>query len=69
MISLKPTFKRPFSDKRVLYFTEYDKSHKSLCIYCQEQATTREHVPSKVFLDEPYSDQLQVVPACSRCNN
>jgi len=69
MIAIKPVFRRPFSDDRVLFFTEKRKDKESLCIYCQEPANTREHVPSKIFLDEPYPDYLSVVPACMNCNN
>lgn len=29
---------------------------------------TRDHVPSRVLLDEPYPDNLPVVPACESCN-
>ena len=29
---------------------------------------TRDHVPSKVLLDEPYPANLPVVPACRACN-
>jgi hypothetical protein len=39
------------------------------CIYCGAQDATREHVPSRVFLDKPYPENLQVVEACRRCNN
>ncbi|MEB8013724.1 hypothetical protein [Citrobacter braakii] len=39
------------------------------CIYCGGFADTREHVPSKVFLDIPYPENLPVVDACLACNN
>lgn len=42
---------------------------KDLCVYCGDPADTRDHVPSKCFLDEPYPDNLSVVPCCSKCNN
>ncbi|WP_321389255.1 hypothetical protein [Emcibacter sp.] len=38
------------------------------CIYCGGAATTREHVPSRVFLDRPYPNNLPVVGACKSCN-
>ena len=38
------------------------------CIYCGSNADTRDHLPSKVLLDEPYPPQLCVVRACGRCN-
>lgn len=39
------------------------------CIYCGGTADTRDHVPSRVFLDAPYPDNLPIVPACLACNN
>lgn len=38
------------------------------CIYCLKDADSREHVPSKVFLDKPFPENLPIVPACSKCN-
>jgi len=32
-------------------------------------AETREHVPSKVFLQTPYPNDLPTVPSCEECNN
>ena len=39
------------------------------CIYCGSSEGTREHVPSKVFLDAPYPENLSVIGACYPCNN
>jgi hypothetical protein len=39
------------------------------CIYCGGPEATREHTPSKVFLDSPYPENLPVVAACRPCNN
>ncbi|EMV7407517.1 hypothetical protein AADQ46_001001 [Enterobacter soli] len=39
------------------------------CIYCGGPANTREHVPSKIFLDKPYPENLPIVEACLKCNN
>lgn len=39
------------------------------CIYCGGQEETREHVPSRVFLDAPLPKNLPVVGACRKCNN
>jgi hypothetical protein len=40
------------------------------CIYCDSGlAETRDHVPSRVFLERPYPENLPVVAACFRCNN
>lgn len=39
------------------------------CIYCGGPEETREHVPSRVFLDAPLPENLPVVWACRSCNN
>jgi len=38
------------------------------CIHCGGDTRTRDHVPSKVLLDEPYPENLPVVPSCKSCN-
>lgn len=38
------------------------------CVYCGGPPETRDHVPSKVLLDEPYPDNLPVVKCCEACN-
>lgn len=38
------------------------------CIYCGAPAETREHVPSKTFLDAPLPENLPIVEACLACN-
>lgn len=52
-------------------YREYfdDRLRQSGCVYCGGYADTREHVPSKVFLEEPYPENLPVVGACKSCNN
>ena len=48
---------------------EYGEGHpERLCCYCGDWADTVDHVPSKVFLDKPYSENLPVVPCCKKCN-
>lgn len=47
-----------YGDERILAF----------CAFCGGETGTRDHCPSRVFLDEPYPDNLPVVPACSSCN-
>jgi hypothetical protein len=39
------------------------------CVYCGGAPNTRDHVPSKVLLDDPLPDNLPVVHACNKCNN
>ena len=38
------------------------------CAFCGGSTGTRDHCPSRVFLDEPYPNNLPVVNACSECN-
>jgi hypothetical protein len=47
-----------FSDSRLL----------TACVYCGGPPETRDHVPSKVLLDDPLPENLPVVDACSQCN-
>jgi hypothetical protein len=52
-------------DPRQLFL---DERHKGRCVYCGAEPDTRDHVPSRVLLDEPLPSELPVVPACSTCN-
>ena len=61
--------KRPVGSDGLGYYTSWDKSKENGCIYCGKPATTREHVPSKAFLVEPYPVNLATIPACFECNN
>ena len=38
------------------------------CIYCPGYADTRDHVPSKCLLEQPYPENLPVVGCCDSCN-
>lgn len=38
------------------------------CVYCSGKAETRDHVPPKALLVEPWPTNLRTVPACSPCN-
>jgi hypothetical protein len=46
-----------------------DGRQTSFCAYCGGNTKTRDHVPSKVFLDKKYPTNLPVVPACKPCNH
>lgn len=48
-----------FGDQRTLAF----------CAFCGGKTGTRDHCPSRVFLDQPFPKNLPVVPACVECNN
>lgn len=39
------------------------------CLYCDGAPDTREHVPSRIFLDTPFPPELPIVGACNECNN
>lgn len=46
-----------------------DVRQPDICVYCGGTPETRDHVPSKVLLDEPFPDDLPAVPACRACNH
>ena len=46
-----------------------DQRNKGFCVHCGGIDETCDHVPSKVFLDDPYPDNLMVCAACLKCNN
>lgn len=46
-----------------------DSRFQGSCVYCGALPDTRDHVPPKVLLDEPYPLALPVVPCCKSCNN
>jgi len=45
-----------------------DEKNEGFCVFCGSKPSTRDHVPSRVLLDEPYPPDLPVVPACESCN-
>ncbi len=45
-----------------------DYRFAGVCAYCGGVADSRDHVPSKVLLDEPYPDNLPITESCSDCN-
>jgi hypothetical protein len=52
-------------DTRKLFF---DERLKGLCAYCGAAADSRDHVPSRILLDEPYPDNLPIAESCTKCN-
>lgn len=40
----------------------------NVCVHCGGAPETRDHVPSRVFLDDPLPPNLHVVHACRACN-
>ena len=53
-------------DPKKLFF---DQRFSNVCVYCGDNPDTRDHVPSRVLLDEPFPGNLPVVNACEKCNN
>ena len=49
---------RSYADQRLL----------AGCVYCGSATQSRDHVPSRILLDEPYPENLPVVPSCEPCN-
>lgn len=45
-----------------------DERMMGACVYCGASPDTRDHVPSRVLLDEPFSENLPVVDCCTTCN-
>lgn len=46
----------------------WDERQTASCTYCGGNTLTRDHNPSRILLDEPYPENLPVVPACDKCN-
>ena len=46
-----------------------DSRLRMACVYCGGPPESRDHVPSRVLLDDPFPDNLPVVPACLTCND
>lgn len=45
-----------------------DQRFEGVCSYCGALADSRDHVPSKILLDEPYPLNLPVAESCTSCN-
>lgn len=53
-------------DPRHLYV---DERHAAFCVFCGDLPTTREHVVSRILLDDPLPEDLPLVRSCQRCNS
>lgn len=62
-------FKGYWGAKVLRPYVEYSKRGTHYCIYCGSIADTREHIPSKAFLNKPLPSDLPTLPACRVCNN
>lgn len=38
------------------------------CVYCDGPIEDRDHIPPKVFLNEPYPENMDVLNSCRKCN-
>jgi hypothetical protein len=45
-----------------------DDRNKGFCVHCGGPDESRDHVPSKVLLDEPLPPNVMVSPSCAPCN-
>lgn len=45
-----------------------DERHAAFCVFCGAEPDTREHVASRVLLDDPLPENLPIVYSCSKCN-
>lgn len=45
-----------------------DNRKMGYCVHCGGPDQSRDHVPSKVLLDEPYPENMLVSPSCLSCN-
>ena len=64
MLQIK-RFTKSYGDKRL-------QLPEGICIHCCDgidpEKTTKEHIPSKCLLKEPYPEELMVMKACQKCN-
>jgi hypothetical protein len=61
-----PDQRRPIMDQIRCYG---DERLVVSCVYCGNgPIETRDHVPSRILLDDPFPENLPIVPACSACN-
>ena len=46
-----------------------DDRQKGFCVHCGGLTETKDHAPSKAFLDLPYPPTRPTLPSCVTCNN
>lgn len=64
------SFKEYWGSELLRPFVEHSKKGLHHCIYCGSIADSREHVPSRTFLNKPVlDDDLPTLPSCQKCNN
>jgi hypothetical protein len=45
-----------------------DRRQTGFCVHCGGSTETKDHAPSKIFLDLPYPPDLPTLPCCETCN-
>jgi hypothetical protein len=45
-----------------------DQRQRGFCVHCGGSTETKDHAPSKIFLDKPYPPNLPTLPCCQPCN-
>lgn len=45
-----------------------DRRQTGFCVHCGGSTETKDHAPSKIFLDLPYPTDLPTLPCCAPCN-
>jgi len=58
-----------WGDSKIKSRVHFERDSSMQCVFCGEASDTREHSPSKVFLNKPLPTNLQTVPSCMKCNN
>jgi hypothetical protein len=46
-----------------------DTRSQGFCVHCGGPDESKDHIPSKVLLDEPFPENMHVCACCFRCNN
>ena len=45
-----------------------DRRQTGFCVHCGGSTETKDHAPSRIFLDLPYPANLPTLPCCTACN-
>ena len=63
---LKLDEKEYYGDTRLHEYLQSNKREESRCIYCLDEADSREHLPSRILFDEPYPENLTICTSCQK---
>lgn len=61
-------------EKHMDFISDHSDSRlKEYCVFCNilltKSNSSKDHAPSKVFLNKPYPENLFLISACKKCNN